>query len=448
MKALCVTGIAVTVLSCGALADDTAVYDGVNAAMVPFNAVDSFKNNLLSDPKKDLTPSGQDDDILASVVKTVTTGFENWYLNDAKPSVQGTLGSNPLVNGAIKAAASVPKTAMDNAAAAATDAVNSNTDMDAVKSKEVKVYTSIGDSVQSGWGLPGYVAHNKWIVANEQSEGSVPMLVGEKLGAKVNQLHAPGARSNDIRYIVDDNYDGDWITDGQSYCLSDGVLGRENMDSWKPMYREAIAESDVVVVDVGFNDFWIPFYGALLDTADDGRLPWDQMTEAERIQNYGALGTLVENFASLGRAYATHPWNWWKYNWKFGDMLVNFWAGMPPQIFGIMNGIYEINPNATVVVCGGYNPMEEWDLVPAWDDNLVGDALGLIFLTHDVAKMAAVATYPGNAVYVDLRGCEIVTDNTMLFIYEKMSMDDSGFNPHPTAIGSQQMADKIVAAIR
>ena len=445
---LCVAGIAVTVLSCGALADDTAFYDGVNAVMVPVDAVDSFKNDLLSDPKKDITPSGQDDDVLSAVVKAVSTAFEDWYLNEAKPSVQDALGSNPGVNEAIKNVTAVPKTAMDNAAAAAADAVNSNADMDAIKSQDIKVYTSIGDSVQSGWGLPGYLAYDRWIVANEDTAGSAPQLVGEMLGAKVNQLHAPGARSNEIRYILDDRYNGDWVTDGQSYVLSDGVLGRDNLDSWKPVYREAIAESDVVVVDVGFNDFWVPFYGALLDTADDGRLPWDQMTEAERIQNYGQLGTMVENFAALGRAYATHPWNWWKYNWKFADMLVNFWAGLPPQIFGIMNGIYAINPDATVVVCGGYNPMEDWDLVPAWDDNLVGDALGLIFITHDIAKMAAVATYPGNAVYVDLRGCDIVTDNTMLFIYEKMSMDDSGFNPHPTETGSRQMAEKIVAAIR
>ena len=440
-------------MSCGALADeaqpDTGVYDAVNAIMAPFNAVDSFKNDLLADPKKPLEPSGQDDDVLAGVVKNVTTGFENWYLNDAKPAVQGALGSNPLVNEAIKATCASSKSAMDSAALNAADAVNSTKDMDAIRAKEVNVYTSIGDSVQSGWGLPNYMAYNTRIVANQNIGGSTPMLVGEKLGGvKVNQLHAPGARSNELRYILDDNYNGDWVTDGQSYALSDGVLGRDSLDSWKPQYREAIAESDVIVVDVGFNDFWIPFYGALLDTAEDGRLPWDQMTEAERIENYGQLGTLVENFASVGRAYATHPWNWWKYNWKFSDMLVNFWGGFPPQIFGIMNGIHEINPNATVVVCGGYNPMEGWDLVPAWDDNLVGSALGLIFATHDVAKMAAVATYPGNAVYVDLRGVDINMGNTMLFIYEKMSMDNSGFNPHPTQEGAYQMADKIVAAIR
>ena len=314
--------------------------------------------------------------------------------------------------------------------------------------KDIRVYTSIGDSVQSGCGLEEYATYGQIVVANENIRGSAPVLVGRAIGAdKVNQLHMPGARSTEIRYILDDEYDGDWITDGQSYYLSDGVLGKEHLDSWKEEYQNAVRESDVVVLDFGFNDFWVPWYGAMYDVAGDGRLPWDDMTPWERVERMGSFGALADTLASVGRAYIFNPTNWWIYDLKFADSILKFAVDYPVNCFAITDSIYDLNPDATLLICIGYNPMEGWDLVPAWDDNLVGDVLGVVFAAHDIAKIAAFLSYPGEAALVDMRHVDVITDNTMIFVFEKMTIDDTGFNPHPTVRGSEQVASQILKAL-
>ena len=461
-RTACMVCLGLTVMASAALADESepAEQTSEDSSFVDVvknvsSTIDGIKTMVLENEKKDIFQKDDGPGDLGSLVtdlaesatavtvKNAVSGAEEQAYESVRET-RSFLSSNSDVNRAVKEAASGPRSAIDSAYDFAEEQVSNNRPTVAdTQGKDIRVYTSIGDSVQSGCGLEEYATYGQIVVANENIRGSAPVLVGRAIGAdKVNQLHMPGARSTEIRYILDDEYDGDWITDGQSYYLSDGVLGKEHLDSWKEEYQNAVRESDVVVLDFGFNDFWVPWYGAMYDVAGDGRLPWDDMTPWERVERMGSFGALADTLASVGRAYIFNPTNW-----KFADSILKFAVDYPVNCFAITDSIYDLNPDATLLICIGYNPMEGWDLVPAWDDNLVGDVLGVVFAMHDVAKIAAFLSYPGEAALVDMRHVDVITDNTMIFVFEKMTIDDTGFNPHPTVRGSEQVASQILKAL-
>ena len=466
-RTACMVCLGLTVMASAALADESEPAEQtseessfVDVVKNVSSTIDGIKTMVLENEKKDIFQKDDGPGDLGSLVtdlaesatavtvKNAVSGAEEQAYESVRET-RSFLSSNSDVNGAVKEAASGPRSAIDSAYDFAEEQVSNNRPTVAdTQGKDIRVYTSIGDSVQSGCGLEEYATYGQIVVANENIRGSAPVLVGRAIGAdKVNQLHMPGARSTEIRYILDDEYDGDRITDGQSYYLSDGVLGKEHLDSWKEEYQNAVRESDVVVLDFGFNDFWVPWYGAMYDVAGDGRLPWDDMTPWERVERMGSFGALADTLASVGRAYIFNPTNWWIYDLKFADSILKFAVDYPVNCFAITDSIYDLNPDATLLICIGYNPMEGWDLVPAWDDNLVGDVLGVVFAVHDIAKIAAFLSYPGEAALVDMRHVDVITDNTMIFVFEKMTIDDTGFNPHPTVRGSEQVASQILKAL-
>lgn len=453
LQAFCCAGLFAVILTGGALAEEPA--GETSDVLVNVSAgVDGIKRDLLGEPHRALSEFGWDDSALDNQIQDTVgaavgsaAGSAFTQVSSSVKGIQDFLGSNEGVNDAMHTISSAPRSALD----AGYDYVLKQT-KDQVGStsragQPIRVYTSIGDSVQSGCGLEEYFTYGRFVVANKNIAGSAPMLIGDATGATVHQLHVPGARAGEIRYILDDDYDGDWITDGQSYYLSDGELGRENLDSWKDEYRRAVQEADVVALDVSFNDYWVPWYGAMYDVAQDGRLPWDDWTPWGRIRCIGPMGALADTLASVGRAYALQPLKAWKYDLKFADSVGKFFVDYPVNLKATADSIYRLNPDATLLLFVGYNPMQDWDLVPAWDDNLVGDLLGVIFAAHDIAKVWVAVTYPGDAVLVDARGIDVITDQTMLFVFERMSIDDSGFNPHPTVQGSRQLAGKALDAL-
>ena len=358
-RTACMVCLGLTVMASAALADESEPAEQtseessfVDVVKNVSSTIDGIKTMVLENEKKDIFQKDDGPGDLGSLVtdlaesatavtvKNAVSGAEEQAYESVRET-RSFLSSNSDVNGAVKEAASGPRSAIDSAYDFAEEQVSNNRPTVAdTQGKDIRVYTSIGDSVQSGCGLEEYATYGQIVVANENIRGSAPVLVGRAIGAdKVNQLHMPGARSTEIRYILDDEYDGDWITDGQSYYLSDGVLGKEHLDSWKEEYQNAVRESDVVVLDFGFNDFWVPWYGAMYDVAGDGRLPWDDMTPWERVERMGSFGALADTLASVGRAYIFNPTNWWIYDLKFADSILKFAVDYPVNCFAITDSI-------------------------------------------------------------------------------------------------------------
>ncbi|MBQ7345659.1 MAG: fibronectin type III domain-containing protein [Oscillospiraceae bacterium] len=74
------------------------------------------------------------------------------------------------------------------------------------------------------------------------AEGSYVELLGERMGSEVSSLSYDGFRINEVRALLDDSYAGDEYTTQ--------MLGTDR-DALAASYRDAIAGSDVVVLDLG-----------------------------------------------------------------------------------------------------------------------------------------------------------------------------------------------------
>ncbi len=287
-------------------------------------------------------------------------------------------------------------------------------------------YVSIGDSVMSGWGLDDYKARGTYIVANENVEGSTPVLVGNGLGGKTTQLHMPGVRTNEVLYMLDDNY-SDWALNAGMYDdLSNGTYSKEQLDAQKELYRESIRNADVITLDVGFNDIWAGWATPIYEIFNDFKDPNVSLADqAAKTPEYAAH--LVDGFVGGGLAGISYAINYKR----------------------ITDKIYELNPDATLVVTGGYNPEDRWsveDLIPGVDidDRLVETACQVYWDVRDIPKKVIALTYPGEAVYVDLAGTEVQMGHVQV---GGISQDQYGIDPHATVNGNIEMSTRILQGL-
>lgn len=345
----------------------------------------------------------------------------------------------------------------------------------------IKTITSIGDSCESGWGLDDYNARGEYIVANENVEGSAPMLVGQALGAEVNQLHMPGARTSEVLQILNPLSSGiinkssvPFITDllglfdpnhatsltnsptqvvtpllyGFGDHYTDPVMGAmtpqytsAELVSYRDKYYESIKNSDVVVLDIGMNDYWVPVAGAFYEIARDGGAgTTDLMADMDK----DPLGWMAQFMGNYIGAWLTHQDKWPLYCLMMGEGIYKWLTDYFVNYALIVATIYVLNPDAELVLVGGYNPVDDWDLVPGMDDNAGQYLLQGVQVWHDSLKRLACLLYPGKATYVDMRGVEIQSDETTFLL---PSLDDKGYNPHPTEKGAYMQADKILTQL-
>lgn len=320
----------------------------------------------------------------------------------------------------------------------------------------IHVYTSLGDSLQSGWGSPLYMLYGKTVVTGLPVLDSAPYLVGYALGAWVNQIHMPGARSNEFLYLVDPlMLFPDWVTRTQMQYLSGGSINTLRLMLVKIPTMLKIMTSDVVNVDVGANNLWLPFMAAVYDIEDDGRLPFDLLTMPQRTALFGRPIAILDDVFSYIRAWVFHPLKWPAYALKLLDGVLkwdfDFFIDFPL----ILLHIYLLNPRTKVVVSGLPNVVNNWDLVPGLDDNLIMYAMQPLYSFQNAYRMLFAFLYPGNwdlipgnnAYFADMQGIQLVTEEPRITLEETISLDNSGYNPHPTALGRMQQANRILRAL-
>ena len=267
---------------------------------------------------------------------------------------------------------------------------------------DVKVYTSLGDSVESGLGFKDYYekfvngeSHGSPVVANTVVEESAPALVADALGAECNQYHMPGATTSELLYTLNPTK-YEWALSpvntlgldipqiwGWESILSAGQYSPSELQKISPKVIEDLKNSDVITLDIGWNDWWSMI-----------------------IEGQGIRSSI--------------------------------------QYALILNEIYQINPNAEVVLVGGYNPFEGWDWVPFMDDNIASYGMQAVFdVVMNSNKLMACMLYPGKCTYADTRHSEIITGTPALGV----SLDDLMYNPHPTEEGAKHQANNILAAL-
>lgn len=106
--------------------------------------------------------------------------------------------------------------------------------------RQYKVYTSLGDSCGSGFGLPEYNAAGKFVQYGRRITGAYPDLVANAVRAKkLNQMCVPDFRTNELRFLLDNGNQGDWILETQAWNMTLGGYNKEVLKSWRPAYQKS-----------------------------------------------------------------------------------------------------------------------------------------------------------------------------------------------------------------
>lgn len=251
--------------------------------------------------------------------------------------------------------------------------------------KKYGTYLSLGDSIAVGFSLPDYNRSKKLTA----TKGAYPSLIAEATKADEFLPYAQLAfRTEEIRMLLDNDYDGDSLTDSEMPTNSDGV-NKAVLRSERKMYQTAVKKADLITLDVGFNDIWIPFIGL------------------------------------------THGNN------ELLTLMYNYYYAFAANYAKILEKIYELNPDVTVVGVGTYNPIKDWDLPPKSGMFKYGQIMTPFFEMINVYKRTFVSKYSGKFYFAAIPDVEVATNYTP-------SASDGGFDPHPTLEGNRYIANQIL----
>ncbi len=349
--------------------------------------------------------------------------------------------------------------------------------------KQYARYTCLGDSVASGFGLPDYSKYGKTVVYGKRIKGSYGDLISRYVGAKTYYPRAyPGFTSSIFRYCLEDGYNPPAWEIGQIENMSYGAYSSTVLQREKANIRRAIAKSDLVTVDLGVNDTWYGTISLVYEIAKYGTVVGQdpRTTLAEEMAKYGSWGTVVRNAMFYLAGFAEHPELWATFWGAWLQNLGTYFTQYANNYNAIIENIYKINSNITVVSLASGNSFRcltlipgmrsgslklQWmdqpiqlDLpyvgtmyLPAWvhvSENPIANVTGVTYdFFYEPVRKSWEAKKPGQYFYADVTDYEMIMDHMSVPMYEFMSMDNSGFNPHATLAGNQYMADKILEVL-
>ena len=349
--------------------------------------------------------------------------------------------------------------------------------------KRYKNYMSIGDSVGSGFGQPEYNKSGKMLPAEmlgQRVEDSYPDKVADFTGAKLTQRCLPGTTCASWRYWLDDTYSmTEWEWE-ELENFSFGFYTKDWMQNMKAPIRQAIREADLITVDIGLNDTWYPAIALVYYIAEDGTIgPFDPRETLEKeLAKYGTWMTVARNAMYLFAGIAENPVKWGKYVTMLAEMLLNYWTSYANNYDAIIKNIFKLNPDVTVVAPGISNSFRYMSVfpggliyqLPLYDGapiQLTVPYVGIVYIPNELTLTPSLAmvtgglydlaytparkyytqAYPGQYFYVDCSKADLIGKNWTIPMYENSSLDDTGFNPHPTKAGHLYFAKQIVSVL-
>ena len=215
---------------------------------------------------------------------------------------------------------------------------------------------TFGDSVISGFDLPWYSGDNEKYTFFTNAKGSGATLLAQAIGSKeFHSMQSPGSTTNDWFYMLLPDSVYNVVSSNDFIANAIGLRDKATLDYNRDNTIHAISNADTVVMNVGWNDYSDP------------------------------------------RA------------------LLTYWATMP----AIMMSVYARNPDATLVLDGGYNPSKGFsvnDIIPLPFESEVVDevahyGLQVCYDSLDLYKKALCLMYPGEAVFADLSEVELRDQN-------------------------------------
>ena len=298
--------------------------------------------------------------------------------------------------------------------------------------KQYNYYVCIGDSIAAGYG-----PYANWVRGFETVPVAYHGLVADATGADFQSLSNVGMRTVELRWLLDDDYSASeeatnlramyfngmsnylyWMAERKSasdmgdcekWGISDAI--RDELKDYygeyglKYFYRDNIRQADLITIGLGLNDVFLYAMKRTAALLDDPNMN---------------LVTEVADFIGFMTEGATNFYN----NWE-------------PMI----NAVKAINPDATIVVVGLYNPFSKVKLTDAsWlYAGKVADGI--------VASMNAFMQQNADRLgykYADVTQTEIC--DTVPFT-DPTFFDEIVKDCHPTLAGHHYMMEQILAQL-
>ena len=236
-------------------------------------------------------------------------------------------------------------------------------------------YVSVGASNTNGYGMRGYITEEELALLlsgqvskddvndygyERKPEGAYPDLIRDHYtekynDVKINQLAISSMRVEELRILLDDTYMGDDYSSWR-FTGSDGwFLSAEpgGLEALRASYKDNIANADLITVDIGWNNFGVYVCNQLVDFMANGQYKWTTdlsnifKTEAElqaANEAKAIIGNYIKNY--VGEGAMTNA---------LTDIFAYSILGYIHNFDIVMEKIYELNPDADVVVLGIQN---------------------------------------------------------------------------------------------
>ena len=272
-------------------------------------------------------------------------------------------------------------------------------------------YVLLGDSVASGHDDILYLP-TEFI----RVEGSYSDLVADALGAELIPMACPGFRTIEMRYMLEDDYDYD-----DAFMFHD-TADPEVMKARIPMYRQNIAEADLITLGVGGNDFGTMITWLVADIMEEQGMDARLVEALRKIGNEaGSLGETIDKVVELANTMKALPALLDAVPTALANGLVNFFTNWNIMI----EDIYALNPDVTLLVIGMFD-----NAIKSEEDLVVDEtAEAKLNIGQMIVDMANIPMKEGAKKY----GYTFVdTTGTICVTY------------HPTAEGHQHIADRIL----
>lgn len=333
--------------------------------------------------------------------------------------------------------------------------------------KHYDTYTYFGDSITAGVNCADYyhyyyedgtyeasgsidyakiAAAKSWDNGDARRvEGTYPALVEDMVTADVtNHMSRIGYRSDELRILLDNDYYGDDLT--QTLLNFVGGTYGVGIDGWldnRSAFQQAAIDADLITIGIGSNDIlmttWFKgiamLYGdndistitaAIAKIAQGGTDATAMMEGLLQLLNgmYGVTKSMSELMAAIVEAEID-----FRTNWK-----------------AITDRIYELNPDADVVVVGLYNGAKEIQL----SSNLgikVGKAVDTAFLAIN-NYIANTCPNRSHYTYVDVWNITLGAAPSIVDMISDMSKIGTLMTvDHPTETGHAEIAKEIRAVL-
>ena len=311
--------------------------------------------------------------------------------------------------------------------------------------KEDYNYVSIGASNVNGYGMDGYLEEDVYehpllkegsnIYGYKQdTPGSYPVLIKEALSSKYNvnlsQLAISSMRAEEVRFLLDDSYKGDAYTDWRFYDVpgvdrynADGSVKSsqnwfylagalewqaqgnnstptqdEAVNALKNAYKDAIKNADLITVDIGVNNFGVYASNQIVSNLysnDVSTLDPEIAAKYEEGKAY-VLELIAEKAQGIEIPEETLE--------HMADTMAYALVGFCLSFDAIMEQVYTLNPDATVVVVSIQNLMEGlYATLPGVEETIpFGEMFGALVNAANVYT-AVVSPYAEKYLYTDVR---------------------------------------------